>query len=97
MTAGSSRLAGEALDQCRRRVQLATCGHRGYKGDPLYTSRRTLHTGTTLLTDQQNARLTALFADDAHIEVEVTWGVYQQMIAAYRQPDRTLGRERMRA
>jgi transposase len=91
------RLAGEALDQCRRRVQLATCGHRGYKGDPLYTSRRTLHTGTTLLTDQQNARLTALFADDAHIEVEVTWGVYQQMIAAYRQPDRTLGRERMRA
>ena len=31
------RLAGEALDQCRRRVQLATCGHRGCKGDPLYT------------------------------------------------------------
>jgi transposase len=28
------RLAGEALDLCRRRVQLATCGHRGYKGDP---------------------------------------------------------------
>ena len=24
------RLAGEALDQCRRRVQQATCGHRGY-------------------------------------------------------------------
>lgn len=91
------RLAGEALDQCRRRVQLATCGHRGYKGDPLYTSRRTLHTGTTLLTDKQNARLTALFADDAHVEVEVTWGVYQQMIGAYREPDRTLGRERMRS
>ncbi len=91
------RLAGEALDQCRRRVQLVTCGHRGYKGDPLYTSRRTLHTGTTLLTDKQNARLAALFADDAHLEVEVTWGVYQRMISAYRDPDRATGRERMRA
>ena len=90
------RLAGEALDQCRRRVQLATCGHRGYKGDPLYTSRRTLHTGVGLLTDKQTDRLEALFAVDDHAEVEVTWGVYQQMITAYRQPDRAVGRELMR-
>ncbi len=40
------RLAGDALDQCRRRVQQDTCGHRGRKGDPLYAARRTLHTGT---------------------------------------------------
>ena len=85
------RLAGEALDQCRRRVQLATCGHRGYKGDPLYTSRRTLHTGAGLLTDTQTDRLEALFTDDAHVEVEATWAVYQQMIAAYREPDRAVG------
>jgi transposase len=39
------RLAGEALDQCRRPVQQDTCGHRGYKGDPLYSVRRTLHWG----------------------------------------------------
>ena len=90
------RLAGEALDQCRRRVQLATCGHRGYKGDPLYTSRRTLHTGAGLLTDTQTDRLEAVFTDDAHVEVEVTWAVYQQMIAAYREPDRAVGRELMR-
>ena len=89
------RLAGEALDQCRRRVQLATCGHRGYKGDPLYSARRTLHTGAGLLTDKQTDRLEALFAVDAHVEVEVTWGVYQQMIAAYREPDRAAGRELM--
>ena len=44
------RLAGDALDQCRRRVQQATCGHRGRKGDPLYAARRTLHTGSDLLT-----------------------------------------------
>jgi hypothetical protein len=29
------RLAGQALDECRRRVQLAVHGHRGHKGDPL--------------------------------------------------------------
>jgi transposase len=90
------RLAAEALDQCRRRVQLATCGHRGHKGDPLYNARRTLHTGVGLLTDKQTDRLEALFADDAHVEVQVTWGVYQRMIAAYREPDRAVGRELMR-
>lgn len=39
------RLAGDALDQCRRRVQQATCGRRSRKGDPLNAARRTLHTG----------------------------------------------------
>jgi hypothetical protein len=29
-----------------------------------------------------------LFAGDDHVEVEATWGIYQQMIAAYREPDR---------
>ena len=89
------RLAGDALDECRRRVQLAIHGHRGRKGDPLYSARRTLHTGTDLLTDKQKDRLTALFAGDVHVEVEATWGIYQRMIAAYREPDRARGRERM--
>jgi transposase len=89
------RLAGDALDRCRRRVQLAVHGHRGRKSDPLYTARRTLHTGTDLLTDKQKDRLAALFASDAHVEVEATWGVYQRMIAAYREPDRSKGRELM--
>lgn len=35
------RLAGDALDQCRRRVQQAIHGHRGRKDDPLYSARRT--------------------------------------------------------
>ena len=89
------RLAGDALDRCRRRVQLAIHGHRGFKNDPLYKSRRTLHTGADLLTDKQTTRLTALFADDAHVEVEATWGIYQRMIAAYRHEDRHQGRELM--
>jgi transposase len=65
------------------------------KNDPLYSARRTLHTGAGLLTDKQAAGLTALFADDAHVEVEATWGIYQRMIAAYRHEDRRRGRELM--
>jgi transposase len=89
------RLAGDVLDRCRRRVQQAIHGHRGRKGDPLYSARRTLHTGADLLTDKQKNRLEALFATDAHVEVEATWGVYQRMIAAYREPDRAKGRQLM--
>ncbi len=89
------RLAGEALDRCRQRVQQQTLGHRGHKNDPLYSARRALHTGTGLLTGKQNERLTHLFADDEHVEVEATWGIYQRMIVAYRQPDRKKGHELM--
>ncbi len=89
------RLAGDALDQCRRRVQQDTRGQRGHKGDPLYSARRTLHTGFDLLTDKQKDRLAALFATEEHVEVEATWGIYQRMIAAYRHPDRARGRELM--
>ena len=91
------RLAGNALDECRRRVQLATQGHRGRRTDPLYRSRRTLHTGADLLTDKQKDRLAALFAVDAHAEVEATWTMYQRTVAAYRHPDRRQGRELMAA
>lgn len=89
------RLAGDALDRCRRRVQQNTCGHRGRTGDPLYSVRRTLHTGADLLTDKQKDRLHALFAVDEHVEVEATWGIYQQMITAYREPDRGEGKKLM--
>ena len=89
------RLAGDALDRCRRRVQQDLHGHRGRAQDPLYRARRTLHTGMALLNAKQKARLEALFAVDEHAEVEVTWAVYQQMIAAYREPDRSKGRQLM--
>jgi transposase len=89
------RLAGNALDECRRRVQLDTCGHRGRKTDPLYTSRRTLQTGADLLNDRQKTRLQALFTVDEHVEVEATWTIYQRTVAAYREPDRATGRTMM--
>jgi transposase len=89
------QLAGDALDRCRQRVQQETLGHRGRAGDPLYGARRTLHTGVDLLTDKQQARLDALFSHDDHAAVEVTWGVYQNLVDAYRNPDRAAGRQAM--
>ena len=84
------RLAGDALDRCRRRVQQAIHGHRGRKDDPLYSRpadpahrRRPAHRQADA-TDSH-----ALFAADEHVEVEATWGIYQRMIAAYREPDRS--------
>jgi transposase len=90
-----ARLAGEALEECRRRVQQAIHGHRGRKGDPLYSARRTLCTGTDLLTDKACQRLRELFADDAHVEVEATWGIYQRVIAAYRAESHSQGKQLM--
>jgi len=89
------QLAGDALDRTRTRVQQDTCGHRGRAGDPLYGVRLTLHTGRDLLTDRQAARLEQVFAADAHAPVQVTWAVYQEIVAAYRAENRAEGREIM--
>ena len=89
------RLAGDALDQCRRRVQQQICGHPGRSGGPLYPVRRTLHTGAGLLTDKQTTRLDALFGNDAHVPLEATWRIHQQMISARRVTDRTAGQPTM--
>lgn len=85
-------LAGAKLDTCRQRVQQQTLGRRGRAGDPLYRARRTLRTRTALLTDRQRTRLEAVFAAADHAPVEVTWWIYQDIIAAYAHPDPRQGR-----
>ena len=85
-------LAGDKLDECRRRVQRAIAGRRGRAGDRLCRARRTLHTGAGLLTDAQAERLEALFADERHAAVQASWGVYQRLIQAYRAEEAGLGR-----
>ena len=90
-------LAGGALERCRQRIQQETLGHRGGSGDPLYGIRRVLLTGANLLTPKQVARLEAVLAVDEHAQVDVTWCVYQRVVAAYRDPDRVRGRARMYA
>lgn len=90
-------LAGLKLDLCRQRVQQQTCGHRGRTGDPLYGARRTLRTRYPLLSTRQKVRLETVFADENHIGVELCWGFYQKMIAAYAHPDRRRGKAMMTA
>lgn len=86
-------LAADKLTVCRQRVQQATTGHRGRSGDPLYGIRRTLSTRAELLTDKQKARLWKAFtADDAHVAVEVTYGIYQRLIVAYEASSRREGK-----
>ena len=90
-------LAGAKLDLTRQRIQQQTQGHRGRSGDPLYGVRRTLRTRFPLLTSRQQARLSTVFADDAHLAVQVTGSVYQRIIAAYGHPDRRRGKTMMTA
>ena len=33
-----------------------------------------------------------MFADDRHIEVKATWGIYERIVTAYRNPDRRTGK-----
>ena len=89
------RLAGDAPDQCRRRVQqrlhatAATPRIRStVRAAPCTPVRACSPT-------KQRDRLVALFTGDAHVEVEATWGIYQRMISAYREPDKKKGRDLM--
>lgn len=86
------KLAGDALDATRRRVQQEVHGHRGRKDDPLYQARRLLHTGLDLLGVRQVQRLDDLFANDDHAPVEVTWNVYQHLVSAYRNKNKNAGK-----
>lgn len=90
------QLAGDALDRVRQRVQQETLGHRGRRGDPLYAIRKVLRTGEAFLTEQQQARLDAVFADPRHADVWRAWRAYQQVVAAYREKYGGLGRKRLR-
>jgi transposase len=87
------KLGTQAVDECRRRVQQETLGHRGRKGDPLYGIRNLLRAGAEKLTDRQWTRLqTAVAAHENHLQVFLAWSCAQQLRAAYRHPDPTEGR-----
>lgn len=68
------RLASEAVNDVRRRVQQATTGHRGRKGDPLYGIRRLLLMTWRNLNDKGWDRLRAgLAAGDPDGEIAAVW------------------------
>ena len=87
------KLAGDALDEVRRRVQQDTLGHRGRKGDPLYQIRNLLRASRDRLTKRQKERLRAAFtADEAHISVEVAYHCAQQVRDVFHQATPAQGR-----
>jgi transposase len=85
-------LAGDKLEKCRQRVQQEIYGHRGRAGEPLYTIRRALHTGTGFLTQRQATRIDMVFTRADFIAVEVTWSAYQHVMAAYRETNPVRGK-----
>jgi transposase len=88
------KLGTDAVDQCRRRVQQETLGHRGRKGDPLYGIRNLLRAGAERLTDRQWTRLaTAVAAHEDHLQVYLAWSCALQLRAAYRHPDPAEGKK----
>ena len=68
------KLANSKLDECRRRVQNETMGHRGRKDDPLYRCRRLLTKADERLDDHGRAKLVGLLdAGDPRGEVRMAW------------------------
>jgi transposase len=54
------KLAGQKLDEVRRRVQNETLGHRGRKHDPLYRARKLLVMAHERLDEHTTGKLTGL-------------------------------------
>lgn len=87
-------LGTKCVDEVRRRVQQATTGHRGRKGDPLYGIQNILRAGAENLTDKQRARIERAFAaHEAHDEVDLTWQAAQLLRCAYKHADKAQGRQ----
>jgi transposase len=82
------KLAGQAVDDVRRRVQHETTGHRGRAGDPLYQIRRLLLIAAERLNDRGADRLeAALAAGDPYDEVACAYFARQLLRAIYLAPD----------
>ena len=90
-------LAGDALDECRRRIQQEFHHRRGRATDPLYKARRMLHTRSCLLTPRQQHQLLNLSSSQEPVALEVTWSAYQNIIDAYRDPNKIRGKAMMEA
>jgi transposase len=88
------KLANTALDECRRRVQNDTLGHRGRKNDPLYRARRRLTMARERLTGEQHDRLMGLLrAGDPRREVWFAWNAKEVVRQIYDHTDHQLAVE----
>jgi transposase len=90
------RLANAAIDDVRRRVQQATTGHRGRKGDPLYRARRVFLTGFDRLTDDRVAWMMAmLVAGDPDGELGAAIVAKELLREVYAAVDHAHARRRL--
>ena len=84
----AEKLAGAAVDDCRRRVQQETTGHRGRAGDDLYETRKLLLMASERLDDDGAAQLqAALAAGDPYEEVGCTHMAKELLRGVYLSPD----------
>jgi transposase len=82
------QLANRGLDECRRRVQNETCGHRGRRDDPLYRARRRLSIAKERLSDDQHDRVLGLLrAGDPRSEVWFAWNAKEVVRQIYDHTD----------
>ncbi len=78
------KLANQRLDECRRRVQNETLGHRGRKDDPLYRGRRLMTKAHERLDEHGNEKLMNLLeAGDPHGEVRMAWHAKEVVRSIY--------------
>ena len=88
------KLANKSVDDCRRRVQNETLGHRGHADDPLYRSRRLLTRAHERLTDKSNTKLVGLLnAGDPRGEVRMAWHAKELVRSLYDHHDPGLALE----
>jgi transposase len=82
------RLANSKLDECRRRVQNETVGHRGRKHDPLYRARRLLTKAHERLDERGDTKLRGLLdAGDPRGEVRTAWHAKEVTRSIYEITD----------
>lgn len=88
------RLANQRLDECRRRVQNETLGHRGRKTDPLYRARRLLTRADERLQDKGRTKLVGLLeAGDPDGDVRAAWHAKEVVRSIYEITDPALAAE----
>jgi transposase len=86
--------ANAKLDECRRRVENETLGHRGRKTDPLYRCRRLLTRADERLDEPGRERLLGLLrAGDPRGEVTTTWHAKEAVRELYSHSDENAARE----
>jgi transposase len=90
------RLANQALDEVRRRVQQHTLGHRGRRHDPLYRARRRLLAGHERLSAEAWGRVSSLLdAGDPAGEVGAAYLAKELLREVYATTSVQLARSRL--